>query len=418
MRLATYRLPNQARAGGPQPFHVPDASSVRFGEEVVVYADETHWDGVVERAGRSAARLQEHPRPIRRDHLYLVVQNGRLFQQEHPDVPILVDKGRFLLAELDPGRARTIGSGAAGVPCYAVRALEDDSVAFEVRELADIRAARVPWVQSLVDLVSLPTFKADLTHLVQLPTRFSTSSHYSEASSWAREQLAALGYTARRCSITVGSGVSQNVIADLPGGGPGERGLVLVTAHLDSINTRGGPAAIAPGADDNGSGSAGLLEIARALKEHRGVHDLRFVLFGGEEQGLLGSTQYVASLAAPERARIRAVVNMDMVGTSNTPSPTVLLEGATVSQAVIDGLAAAAATYTDLAVQTSLHPFNSDHVPFIAAGIPAVLTIEGADGANGNIHSDRDTLDHIDDDLALEILRMNTAFVANMVGKQ
>jgi Zn-dependent M28 family amino/carboxypeptidase len=109
---------------------------------------------------------------------------------------------------------------------------------------------------------------------------------------------------------------------------------------------------------------------------------------------------------------------MDMVGTLNTPEPTVLLEGAAVSQTVIDGLAAAAATYTDLVVQTSHHFANSDHVPFIEAGLPAVLTIEGTDSANRNIHSERDTLDHINDALALEILRMNTAFVATAVGQQ
>jgi hypothetical protein len=59
---------------------------------------------------------------------------------------------------------------------------------------------------------------------------------------------------------------------------------------------------------------------------------------------------------------------------------------------------------------TSLNPFNSDHVPFIQKSVPAVLTIEGTDDAA--IHSGRDTLDRLNFDLALEILRMNTAFVA------
>jgi Zn-dependent M28 family amino/carboxypeptidase len=95
----------------------------------------------------------------------------------------------------------------------------------------------------------------------------------------------------------------------------------------------------------------------------------------------------------------------------NSASPTVLLEGAAFSQSIIDGLSAAASTYTGLMVQTSLNPFNSDHVPFIQKGVPAVLTIEGTDNANHAIHSARDTLDRLNFDLALEILRMNTAFV-------
>lgn len=417
MRLATYRLGDPAQAGGSERFAAPGTSWVRFGDEMIVHGTDEQWGGVAERARRSGVSLRELPGPVDRDRLHLVVQNGRLFQQEHPEATVIVDRGRFLLVDLDPERARTIGGGHGGVPCYAVRPVGDELVAFEVRERAAARAAPVPWVQSLVDRVSLTTFKADLTRLVELPTRFSTSTHYATASTAARKQLAALGYTARRRSISVGGGVSHNVIADKLGGGSGARELVLVTAHLDSINSSAIPAGRAPGADDNGSGSAGVLEIARALVDHRGVHDLRFVLFGGEEEGLHGSRQYVAGLTATDRARIRAVVNMDMIATLNTPQRSVLLEGAAVSQVVIDGLAEAAATYTGLTVQTSLHAANSDHVPFITAGLAAVLTIEGADHTNGNIHSDRDTLDHIDDELALEILRMNTAFVASALGR-
>jgi len=343
------------------------------------------------------------------------VQKGRLFQQEHPDVPVIVDKGRFLLVELSPQQARTMDKGAA--PCYAIRPLSDDRVVFQTRAPALARAGAVPWVQDLVNRIARPTFEADLTHLAQLPTRFSTSSSYGQASAWARSSLAALGYSFRRQSITVGSGKSWNVIADKVGGGPAPRGVVLVTAHLDSINLNG-PSAPAPGADDDGSGSAGALEIARALKDHPAAHDIRIVLFGGEEQGLFGSKQYVASLSVAERKRIRAVVHMDMIGKRNTPTPSVLLEGASLSQSVINGLAEAAATYTSLQVQTSLNPFNSDHVSFINANVPAVLTIEGADDANENVHTANDTLNTIDYDLAMQILRMNTAFIATSLGRR
>lgn len=218
--------------------------------------------------------------------------------------------------------------------------------------------------------------------------------------------------------MAVQGGLSRNVIAEKSGSAPaGTRRTVLVTAHLDSINTPGGPTAAAPGADDNGSGSAGVLQMALVLQKHPGEHDLRFILFGGEEEGLLGSRRYVSSLSAAERARIRAVVNMDMIGTVNTSARRVLLEGAPLSQTVIDGLGEVAASYTHLTVETSLNAANSDHVSFIDADIPAVLTIEGADSSNHNIHSDADTLDHIDHDFALEILRMNIAFVARQLGR-
>jgi Zn-dependent M28 family amino/carboxypeptidase len=106
------------------------------------------------------------------------------------------------------------------------------------------------------------------------------------------------------------------------------------------------------------------------------------------------------------------VLNMDMIANKNSAVPTVLLEGATVSSSRMDDLATAAATYTGLKVETSLNPFASDHVPFINAGIPAVLTIEGADSANGHIHTATDTLNFLDWALAAEILRMNVAALA------
>jgi Zn-dependent M28 family amino/carboxypeptidase len=286
---------------------------------------------------------------------------------------------------------------------------------FASRTAAAAPRAPDPVVQGLVDRISRQTFEADLARLVHFPTRNSTTAHYAAACDFVAEQFAALGYASSRQSIVVNGAASQNVVARRNGSGPAPRGLALVSAHLDSINLEGDAASPAPGADDDGSGSAGALEIARALKEHQGKNDVQFVLFGGEEQGLFGSKKFVASMAAADRARVRAVVHMDMIASLNSPGPTVLLEGAPISQAVIDGLADAAATYTGLAVQTSLNPFNSDHVPFIRNAMPAVLTIEGTDDANHAIHSPHDTLDRINFDLALEILRMNTAFVAEVL---
>lgn len=98
---------------------------------------------------------------------------------------------------------------------------------------------------------------------------------------------------------------------------------------------------------------------------------MRFVLFGGEEQGLHGSREYLASLSPGERQRIRAVLNMDMIGAQHGAQPGVLLESSPMALWLLRELTRAAATYTDLEVQTSTHPFASDHVSFLNAGIPA-----------------------------------------------
>jgi Zn-dependent M28 family amino/carboxypeptidase len=349
---------------------------------------------------------------VTKDEMFVVVQNGRLFQQHNPDVPVLHDRGRFLLVKLDPKTARALSDKHE--TCYGLLPLKENQVVFESPSPPATRALS-PMIQALVNNIDRAQFDSSLRKLASFPTRHSTSASFKDAAAWARMQLKDMGYTTRLQSIAVNGGTSRNIIAEKKGGGNGARKIAIVTAHLDSINLAGGPAASAPGADDNGSGSAGLLEIARVLKNHTASQDLRLILFGGEEQGLFGSKHYVAGISQAEKKRILAVVNMDMIGVANNPTHSVLIEGAPVSETVISGLSNAAATYTQLKVETSLTPFASDHVPFIHAQVPAVLTIEGADSTNVNIHSEKDTLDKIDSEIAMEILRMNVAFVAEQL---
>jgi Peptidase family M28 len=405
MRLAKYSLQPNNRSDQLNEVASVNAAWVQFGNELLVYADGDQWEDLV---GRSALPLQEQLATVKRENMHLVVQKGRVFQQEHPEVLVINDRGRFLLVDIDPKQAKKIQ--VRDILCYTITPLQDNQVVFETILPTASRAA-VPEIQQLVNQLSRSRLEADLTKLVSYPTRLSTSTHYTNAANWVREQLDAMNYNTQSQSIMVEGRTSQNIIADKPGTGAGNRNMIIVTAHLDSVNIAGSLLS-APGADDNGSGSAGLLQIARVLRGYSNKHDLRFIFFGGEEQGLLGSEHYVAGLPDQEKARIRAVVNMDMIGSLNSLAPSVLLEGDPLSQNVIDGLMAAAATYTSLIIQIALKSSDSDHVSFIKNGIPAVLTIEGTDGANKRIHTENDTIDHINYELALEILRMNIAFVA------
>ena len=386
---------------------MPGFNQIQLGDELLVYE---RTSGA--RVSRSAAERAPGERilDVEEDNLHLVVQIGSRFQQDHPDIPVIVNKGRYLIVNVDPGTAENLARRSE--TCYRIRPLEGNEVIFNVVPPRAARSAPETWIKNLTNQVSQTRISARLAHLVSFKTRYSTSPQFKSAADWATQQLAAMGYTVKHQQVSVNGGQSWNVIAEKSGAGTGARDVVLVGGHLDSINNSGGPAADAPGADDNGSGSVGVLEMAEILKNHRGNLDLRFILFGGEEEGLHGSRQYVASLNQPERSRIRTVINMDMIATLNTPESAVLLEGAPLSQSVIDGLAEAASTYTTLTVQTSQDPANSDHVPFIDAGIPAVLTIEGTDRANENVHTISDNLDHINFALMGEILKMNVAFTA------
>ena len=412
MKLYTHKPSfTEKKRGEIRPPLAPGVSWAQFGEESVLFEDEPQEARPTATASRGV-RMPRREEQVTKDQLYVVVQNGRLFQQHNPEVPVLHDRGRFLLVKLDPDQARALSKKHE--TCYGIVPLEENQVVFNSRE-ALARRAPVPAIQKVVNKLDRAKFDSSLTKLASFPTRHSTSAAFTEAATWARTQLNNMNYTTRLQTVAVNGGQSRNIIAEKIGSGSDARQVVIVTAHLDSINLAGGPAASAPGADDNGSGSAGVLEIGRVLQDQAAKHDLRLILFGGEEQGLFGSKHYVASLSSAEKKRIRAVVNMDMVGVSNETSRSVLIEGAQLSQTVISGLSKAAGTYTQLTVETSLNPFASDHVPFINAGIPAVLTIEGADSANVNIHSAKDTLDKIDSDLALDILRMNLAFVAEQI---
>lgn len=412
MQLASYRISEKIETAELDT--PPGTAWARFGNELLVYGDEAQAAKLGLPQEPRAGRVRELQVPLRREELFVVVQNGRMFQKERPEVPVVLDKGRYLLVQLDPQEAELLKDSSP--TCYGLFALQANQVVFDVRDSAAARVARVDWIEERVSRVDRASVESSLTSLVSFQTRQSLSAGFKQAVSWARQQLKDMGYTVTVKTISVNGSPSENIVADKKGLGQGPRKVVVVTAHLDSINIAGGAAAAAPGADDNGSGSAGALEMARVFSDHPSEHDIRFILFGGEEQGLFGSRQYVASLSPTEKQRILAVLNMDMIGSLNTTNRSVMLEGAPLSQRLIDSLSEAAATYTELTVETSLNPFASDHVPFINANIPAVLTIESADNTNGNIHSAADTLNHIDYDFAVEILRMNVAFAAGEMG--
>ena len=97
-----------------------------------------------------------------------------------------------------------------------------------------------------------------------------------------------------RVEYRVGSTPTENVIAETRGGDPNK--VIVVGAHLDSV----GPG---PGINDNGSGSAALVEFAQALRGVYPKNKIRFIWFSAEESGLLGSEAYVASLPRPSARR-------------------------------------------------------------------------------------------------------------------
>lgn len=164
-----------------------------------------------------------------------------------------------------------------------------------------------------------------------------------------------------------GTRSSRNVLADGPEGTTGNT--VLVGAHLDSVPE-------GPGINDNGSGSAVVLETALRMAElgggERPANRVRFAFWGAEEVGLVGSRHHLQSLPEEERGRLAAVLNFDMVGSPNS------------ARLVYDGPAAIGRVFRDYFDSAGLEAGStpmrggSDHAPFARAGIPTGGLYTGA----------------------------------------
>ncbi|MCU0263827.1 MAG: M28 family metallopeptidase [Candidatus Nanopelagicales bacterium] len=195
------------------------------------------------------------------------------------------------------------------------------------------------------------------------------------------EQLAATPGLVLRVKADTFRGIAttSNVIAETRGGDP--ENVVMAGAHLDSVNA-------GPGINDNGSGSAALLEIAQQITKVKPVNKVRFALWGAEESGLVGSNHYVANLPADQLQRIALYLNFDMIA---SPNYVRFVYDGDDSDGVgagpgPDGSAAIEQAFNDyfagqgLAFKGTDFSGRSDYAAFIANGIPAGGLFTGAEG--------------------------------------
>ncbi|MFZ2421317.1 MAG: M28 family peptidase [Anaerolineae bacterium] len=264
----------------------------------------------------------------------------------------------------------------------------------------------------LVAAVSAPRTFADITWLatIQAPattTRRTGTIGQQLARDWLKAQFESLGYATTLQAFSSPYGTAHNVVAEISGRiRPND--VYIIGGHYDS--TSQSAATNAPGAEDNASGTAGVLEMARILARYPPQATVRFIPFAGEEQGLYGSEAYVNSLSASERSRIKGVFIMDMIGYKSAAYPlNVLLESrSSVPGAVglVTTLSQNAQTYTTLNVTTSYYAWGSDHVPFLDVNLPTVLLIEQEYDSYSCYHRTCDTPDKVTPAQAAEVLKM------------
>ncbi|QCD57613.1 M28 family metallopeptidase [Streptomyces hawaiiensis] len=212
------------------------------------------------------------------------------------------------------------------------------------------------------------------THLSQLQSiatanggnRAHGRAGYKASLDYVKAKLDAAGYTTTIQQFTASGRTGYNLIADWPGGDTSQ--VVMAGSHLDSVSS-------GAGINDNGSGSAAVLETALAVSraQYKPTKHLRFAWWGAEELGLVGSRHYVNQLATGDRSRISAYLNFDMIG---SPNP---------GYFVYDDDPAIEKTFKDyfggIGVPTEIETEGdgrSDHAPFKSAGVPVGGLFTGA----------------------------------------
>lgn len=204
---------------------------------------------------------------------------------------------------------------------------------------------------------------------------------------------------------------THSVLTAVPPAGP----VWMVAAHLDSVSG-------SPGADDDASGVAVVLEVARLVSGREGARHVVFALFNEEETGLLGSRQYVDDVARRLGARLAGLVVLDAVGfyakgagtqaapfplSAFVPDEADFLSAITLDEALAARLVAvrdaAAPTFTlatfappRLLAEALPDLWRSDHAPFWRAGLPAVFVTDTANFRNGRYHRPDDVPGSLD----------------------
>lgn len=219
--------------------------------------------------------------------------------------------------------------------------------------------------------IDVAAIEAHLDRLQQIAeenggNRAAGTSGYDATADHLVEMLTAAGFDVQRQPCSSCPDQDENIIADWPGGDTDQ--VVMLGGHLDGVSA-------GPGINDNGTGTAGLLEVALTLAEEdpalRG--HVRFAWWAAEERGLVGSTEYVRGLDAESLAAIDAYLNFDMIGSPNA-GYFVYEDDPYLEQLFVDHFDALGIP-TEPAVEAS---GRSDHAAFAQAGVAVGGLFTGA----------------------------------------
>jgi hypothetical protein len=253
-----------------------------------------------------------------------------------------------------------------------------------------------------------------------LATRYSLADvPIKKATRYTYEHFRSLGLPTGYDYYDLYGNEKRNVLAQQVGITQPER-IILLTAHLDSTShVNGNPQTLAPGADDNASGSAALMHIAEILNDYEFGCTLRYVLFTGEEQGIYGSKAYAKDVYSQGEA-VEAVLNLDMIA-YNTPGSNPRIElhtqpGNSSDLDIANMFNQVVSTYDiDLNPRILQDGLTfSDHSSFWKYGIPAILAIEDWSDHTPHYHRTSDRLSTLNMAYYTEFVKASLGTFAHM----
>ena len=274
----------------------------------------------------------------------------------------------------------------------------------------------LPEIQNMLALVNADTLQAYVQHLQNYQTRYALADNHTEVANWIRARFESYGFTNvwmqeyPRLTTT-----QYNVIADIPGSQYPDR-YIITGAHYDSQSEYNNNFIFAPGADDNASGTAGLLEMARVMKAtgYQPRCTIRFIAFSAEEGAGWGSDFY-CEYAISENQNIRLMVNQDMIAANNPPSNEFLVVPYTGFEDDCIEAMAISQQYVSFTPVMGDPNEGSDSFVFAQNGFDSVFFHERH--FNNNYHTCNDVIDILDFDYTAQIVRAATATTAVYANK-
>lgn len=271
-------------------------------------------------------------------------------------------------------------------------------------------------IQTLVDAVSQARWFSDVTTLASW-NRYTKGTQIASAQKWIIDELKKLpNLTITTQPFTSGSTSGVNVIATLKGSSQPNK-VVIIGSHYDS--TSQSPSTAAPGAEDDASGTAAVLEMARIFHAYPPALTAMFMFYSGEEQGLLGSAANAQQFVTQGNvSKVQLMHNMDMIAYQKNPSGKhqVLLETTSKWASVLFPYYRNSATrYTQLGVFESTTAWGSDHESYLNRGMPGLLTIDKDWDVYPSYHKTTDTPDKLTPALGYQIIRLGIGAIAQVL---